>query len=489
MTTAVVVGSGPNGLAAAVRLAQAGVAVRVLEAEPGIGGGARSVRRPAPGGLAGQLIFDECSAFHPMAVASPFLASLGLERHGLRWRWPEVQLAHPLDGGRAGLLYRDPGRTAEGLGGDGKAWDAIIGATARRFEQLVPDILGPLLRVPRHPLALVRFGALAALPATVLAKAWRHDEARALFGGVAAHSFASLNAPFSSSVGLVLSAAAHAVGWPVPEGGTQAISDALAARLRELGGTIETGKRLGRVGEAGEPDLLLLCVSPQAAASILDGRLPAAVGRSYRSYRYGPAAFKVDYTIRGEVPWEAPDVRLAGTVHLGGTIEEIARAEEQNVRGSMPERPFVLVGQQYAADPSRSADGVNPLWAYAHVPHGYPGDATEAITAQIERFAPGFRDRILSVSVRSVAALEGHNANYVGGDISTGANSGLQIVFRPRLTSDPYSTGVPGVFLCSAATPPGGGVHGMAGFHAAERALAYLRRRGASRLPAETRIE
>jgi phytoene dehydrogenase-like protein len=298
---------------------------------------------------------------------------------------------------------------------------------------------------------------------------------------VAAHSFASLDAPFSSSVGLVLTAAAHAVGWPVPEGGTQAISDALAARLRELGGIIETGKRVERVGEAGDPDLLLLCVSPQTAATLLDGRLPAAVARSYRRYRYGPAAFKVDYAIRGEVPWEVPDVRLAGTVHLGGTIEEIAAAEVQNVRGSMPERPFVLVGQQFAADPSRSADGVNPLWAYAHVPHGYPGDATEAITAQIERFAPGFRERVLSVSVRSVAALEAHNANYVGGDISTGANSGLQVVFRPRVTADPYATGVPGVFLCSAATPPGGGVHGMAGFHAAERALAYLRRRGASR--------
>jgi phytoene dehydrogenase-like protein len=492
MTNAVVVGSGPNGLAAAVRLAQAGVVVRVLEAEPTIGGGARSTRKAAPGQpgkeAEGELVFDECSAFHPMAVASPFLASLGLERHGLRWRWPEVQLAHPLDGGRAGLLWRETGRTADGLGQDGASWDAIIGATARQFEKLVPDILGPILRVPRHPLALARFGALAALPASVLVKAWHGDEARALFGGVAAHAFAPLNGPFSSSVGLVLTSAAHAVGWPVAEGGSQAIADALAARLRELGGSVETGVRVERMEDLGDPDLLLLCVSPQAAARILSGRLPAAVDRAYRRYRYGPAAFKVDYTIRGEVPWEAPGVRLAGTVHLGGTFEEIARAEAQTGRGMMPERPFVLVGQQYAADSSRSADGVNPLWAYAHVPHAYPGDATEAITAQIERFAPGFRERILSASVRSVAAAEAHNANYVGGDISTGANFGLQLVFRPRVAADPYATGIPGVFLCSAATPPGGGIHGMAGFHAAERALHHLRsargRQAVRRLPA-----
>ncbi|MCH6470037.1 phytoene desaturase family protein [Sinomonas terrae] len=474
MTTAVVVGSGPNGLAAAVRLAEAGVVVRVLEAEPTIGGGTRSTTELALAGE-GRLVVDQCSAFHPMGIASPYLASLGLERYGLRWRWPEIQLAHPLDGGRAAAVWRDAAQSARALGRDGRAWDATVGAVARGFGRLVEDILRPVQHIPRHPLLLARFGALAALPATALAKVWRGDAARALFAGVAAHAFADLRLPFTSSVGLVLTAAAQSVGWPVAEGGSQAIADALAARLRELGGTIETGERVRRAEDAGAPDLLLLCVAPTAAATILAGRLPAAVARSYGRYRYGPAAFKVDYVVEGGVPWAAEEARRAGTVHVGGTIEEIAAAEAETVRGRMPARPFVLVGQQYLADPSRSAGNLHPVWAYAHVPNGYPGDATEAVTAQIERFAPGFRDCVRSVSARSVAATEAHNANYVGGDISAGANSGLQLVFRPRVAADPYSTGVPGVFLCSAATPPGGGVHGMAGFLAAERALASLR--------------
>ncbi|WP_138443576.1 phytoene desaturase family protein [Sinomonas susongensis] len=474
MTTAVVVGSGPNGLAAAVRLAEAGVSVRVLEAEPAIGGGTRSTTTPAPGG-GGTLISDDCSAFHPMGIVSPYLASLGLERYGLRWRWPEVQLAHPLGGGRAAAVWRDPTRTAQALGRDGTAWEATVGAVAHSLDGLVQDILRPVLHVPRHPLLLARFGALAALPATVLAKVWRDDPARALFAGVAAHAFADLRRPFTSSVGLVLTAAAQSVGWPVAEGGSQAIADALAARLTELGGTIETGVRVRRADDAGRPDLLLLCVTPSAAATILAGRLPAAVARGYARYRYGPAAFKVDYVVEGGVPWTAQEARQAGTVHVGGTIQEIAAAEAATVKGRMPARPFVLVGQQYLADPTRSAGNLHPVWAYAHVPNGYPGDATEAVTAQIERFAPGFRDCIRAVSVRSVAATEAHNANYVGGDISAGANSGLQLVFRPSVAADPYSTGIPGVFLCSAATPPGGGVHGMSGFLAAERALASLR--------------
>ncbi|WP_136610683.1 phytoene desaturase family protein [Sinomonas albida] len=474
MTSAVVVGSGPNGLAAAVRLAQEGLSVRVLEAEPTIGGGTRSSTVAAGAGAG--VVTDECSAFHPMGVASPFLASLGLERHGLRWRWPEVQFAHPLDGGRSALLWRDVDRTADGLGADGRAWDRTLGMIARSFPDLVPELLGPALHVPRRPIAFARFGALAALPASVLARAWRGDEARALFGGVAAHAFSPLDAPLSSAVGLVLGAAAHAVGWPVAEGGSQAIADALAARLRELGGVIETGVRVRTLEDAGSFDVLLLCTAPGAAASLLAGRLPAAVARSYARYRHGPAAFKVDYVIEGEVPWAAPDIGRAGTVHLGGTFEETAAAEKQVLAGHMPARPFVLVGQQFVADPGRSADGLNPLWAYAHVPNGYPGDATEAITGQIERFAPGFRGRIRSVASRSVAQAEAHNANYVGGDISTGANFGAQLLFRPRVALDPYSTGVPGVYLCSAATPPGGGAHGMAGFHAAERAIAHLRR-------------
>ncbi|MDQ4504562.1 NAD(P)/FAD-dependent oxidoreductase [Sinomonas sp. ASV322] len=471
MTSAVVVGSGPNGLAAAVRLAQEGISVRVLEAEPRIGGGSRSSALTLPG-----LVHDECSAFHPMAVASPFLSSLGLERHGLRWRWPEVELAHPLDGGRAAILRRDLGETASGFGAGGRSWSATVGATARRFDELVPDLLGPVVHVPRRPAAFARFGALAALPATTLTRAWKDEPARALFAGIAAHAFARLDAPFSSAVGLVLGAAAHAVGWPVAEGGSQKIADALVARLVELGGSVETGVRVDRAEDVGHADLLLLCVAPGAAARILAGRLPTAVARSYSRYRHGPAAFKVDYAIEGEVPWAAPDVRRAGTVHVGGTFDEIAQSEEQAVRGRMSARPFVLVGQQFVADPQRSSGGLNPLWAYAHVPNGYAGDATEAVTAQIERFAPGFRSRIRAVSVRTVAQAEAHNANCVGGDVAGGANVARQLVFRPRAAADPYATGIPGVFLCSASTPPGGGTHGMAGFHAAERALAHLRR-------------
>ncbi|MEA5455453.1 NAD(P)/FAD-dependent oxidoreductase [Sinomonas sp. JGH33] len=471
MTSAVVVGSGPNGLAAAVRLAQEGISVRVLEAEPSIGGGSRSSAATLPG-----LVHDECSAFHPMALASPFLSSLGLERHGLRWRWPEIELAHPLDGGRAALLYRDLAETASGLGAGGRAWAATVGSTAQRFAELVPDLLGPVLHVPRRPVAFARFGGLAALPASALTRHWKDEQASALFAGIAAHAFTRLDAPFSSAVGLVLGAAGHAVGWPVAEGGSQRIADALVARLAELGGRVETGVRVERVEDAGPADLLLLCVAPRAAARILAGRLPGAVARSYARYRHGPAAFKVDYAIEGDVPWAAADVRRAGTVHLGGTFEEISRSEEQAVQGRMPANPFVLVGQQFVADPLRSSGGLNPLWAYAHVPNGYAGDATEAVTAQIERFAPGFRGRIRAVSARTVAQAEAHNANCVGGDVAGGANTPSQLVFRPRAAADPYATGVPGVFLCSASTPPGGGTHGMAGFHAAERALAHLRR-------------
>lgn len=472
MTDAVVVGSGPNGLAAAITLAERGVDVLVLEAADRVGGGTRTSELTVPG-----LLHDECAAFHPMGVASPFFQSLDLEREGLRWLWPEVQLAHPLDGGRAALLWRSVERTANGLGVDGPAWQRLMGRTADNFDALASDVLRPIVHLPRHPLKLAHFGLNALLPAPWTARRWRTDEARALFAGMVAHKFGPLTGPLTSSVGLLLGAAAHAHGWPVAEGGTEAITRALVARLEGAGGRIETGVRVSSYAELANPDLLLLDTAPDAAARILGDRLPERTRRAYRRHTFGPAAFKVDYAIQGDIPWENPDLLRAGTVHLGGTLEEMVATEARTGRGEMPNLPFVLLGQQYLIDPTRSGgdSGLNPIYAYAHVPHAWRGDATDAVTAQVERFAPGFRERVRHVHVRDTRALEAHNANYVGGDISAGANTARQLVMRPKVGSNPYATGVPGVFICSSATPPGGGVHGMAGHNAARAALSWLR--------------
>lgn len=477
MTTAVVVGSGPNGLAGAIRLAQAGLEVTVIEAAERPGGGTLTSERTLPG-----LLHDDCAAFHPTGVASPFFASLGLERHGLRWRWPEVQLAHPLDDGRAGVATRDLEETAASLGVDRKRWLRLLGPAVRGFDDLLGEILQPVLHAPRHPVQLARFGLRALAPATATSALFRDDPAAALFTGVAAHKFGRLDRPLSSSVGLFLAATAQTVGWPVAEGGTESITRALLAELTALGGTVVTGVRVRSLDQLPEivrdrPDLVLLDTAPAGALEIAGDQLPSAVRRAFRRYSYGPAAFKVDLAIEGDVPWTNPDCRRAGTLHLGGTSAEIAAAEKAVDRGTMPERPFVLVGQQYLADPSRSTAQANPLYAYAHVPHGYTGDATEAVLGQLERFAPGVREQVLQAAVRSTADLADHNANYVGGDISAGANTARQIMFRPRMTANPYSLGVPGLYLCSSATPPGGGVHGMSGLHAAEAALRELRRR------------
>jgi phytoene dehydrogenase-like protein len=469
MTDAVVVGSGPNGLAAAITLAMAGVRVRVFEAQDTIGGGTRSGERTLPG-----LLHDDCSAVHPTGVGSPFLSGLGLEAHGLRWRWPEVDLVHPLDGGRAAVMWRDLDRTAQGLGVDGAAWGRVFGPLSRRFGALAEDVFAPILHVPHHPIDLLRFGSQALVPATVFARRWRSDEARALFTGVAAHAFSSLHAPLSSSAGLMLTAAGHAYGWPVAEGGSQAITTAMAARLADLGGSIETGVEVDSLSGLGDPDVVMLDTTPRAAARLLGDRQPARIGRAYRRFRYGPAAFKVDLAIEGPIPWTAEVARRAGTVHLGGSMEQIARSEESIVRGRMPSHPFVLVAQQYLADPTRSVGDLHPIWAYAHVPHAYRGDATEAVISQIERFAPGVRSQIRAVHVRDVAALEAHNANYIGGDIAAGYNNMWQLAMRPRVALDPYRTGVEGVYLCSSSTPPGAGVHGMCGFQAATSALSAL---------------
>lgn len=470
MTTAVVVGSGPNGLTAAAVLARAGLRVRVIEARDTIGGGTRTEELTVPG-----LRHDVCSAIHPMGVGSPVLQTLGLERHGLQWRWPELDLVHPLDGGRAAVLSRSVHRTVTGLGSDGPAWRQLFERPAEHFDELCEDILRPALHLPRHPVRLARFGRLALTSAERLVARWRTEEARALFGGMAAHAFRPLTSPTSAATGLALGLAAHRYGWPVAAGGSGAISAALAAEVRAHGGTIETGRPVRALREVDDADVVLLDLAPRGVLDLAGDRLPPRVARAYRRYRYGPAAFKLDLAVEGGVPWVHEAARRAGTVHVGGAFDEVASAEAEVSAGRLPARPFVLVAQQYLADPARSVGDVHPVWAYAHVPSGYDRDATEAIVAQLERFAPGVRERIVARSARGPVQYAAYNPNFVGGDISTGANDPRQLLLRPRLALDPYRTGIPGVYLCSAATPPGGGVHGMCGANAAASALRYLR--------------
>ncbi|MEV4418945.1 NAD(P)/FAD-dependent oxidoreductase [Patulibacter sp. NPDC049589] len=469
MTTATVVGSGPNGLAAALTLAAAGVEVTVLEAADRLGGGTRTSELTLPG-----LLHDECSAAHPLAVDNAFTRSFDLQAHGLTWRWPEVQYAHPLDGGGGAAAVRSVEETAAGLGPDGKAWRAVFGKLDERFDDIASDFTQPMLRLPSHPIKMARFGAYSGLPAGVLARRWSTPEGRALFAGVAAHALRPFSSPMSAAIGVALGTAAHTYGWPVAEGGSQAITGAMISLLREHGATLETGVRVRSLADLGDPDVVMLDVAPAAAADIAGPRIPPRVARALRRFRHGPGTFKVEFAVEGGVPWTYEPTRRAGTVHVGGDLHEIATTEREIQRGRMPERPFVLLCQQYLADPTRSSGDVHPLYTYAHVPHGWTGDATAAIEAQIERFAPGFRDRIVGRNVRSVAQTEAYNLNYVGGDTVTGSNDPRQMVLRPRAALDPYALGAPGLFICSAATPPGAGAHGMCGYNAARSALRGL---------------
>ena len=486
MPSALIVGSGPNGLAAALTLAAGGVDVTVLEASDSIGGGTRSGELTLPG-----LLHDHCSGFHPLAVDTGFSRQFDLSSHGLRWLHPDVQYSHPLDGERGASVWRSVDRTAEKLGDDDNTGNGIgsrsdadsyrrmFGPLTERFPGIVEEFLQPLIHVPHHPLALARFGVYSAMPADLLARRWRSEEARALFAGVAAHAFRPLNSVMSSAIGVALGTAAHRYGWPVAAGGSAAITTAMASRLAELGGRVETGATVTDHRELGRPDLLLLNTAPDAAARILGDDLPPRVARAYRRFKHGPAAFQVAFAVEGGIPWAHDPSRRAGTVHVGGSLPEIADAERQVVRGQMPDRPFILVGQQSVADPDRARDGIHPVDAYAHVPAGWTGDATQTIIDQIERFAPGFRDRIRATVPKSTRQIEEYDANFVGGDIVTGTNTPWQLVFRPRVALDPYSARIPGVYLCSAATPPGAGAHGMAGWNAARSALKYLDSRGA----------
>jgi phytoene dehydrogenase-like protein len=469
MTTAVVVGAGPNGLAAAIHLARHGVDVQVLEARDTVGGGARSGELTVPG-----LIHDHCSATHPLAVGSPFWKEIDLQRYGLVWKWPEIDCAHPLDDGTAGVLYQSIEATTARMGPDGTRWRRAVGDLAAGFDQLSQDLLRPVINIPRHPIRLAAFGPRAVLPATVMARWFRTEQARALFGGAAAHVYTRLDRPLTASLGLMILASGHRYGWPVAQGGSGLIIESLAAALNAHGGSVTTGVTVASRKDIPDADIVMLDLSPAAVLSIYGDVMPSRIKRSFRRYREGSSAFKVDFAIEGDIPWTNPDCGRAGTVHLGGTFAEIADTERQRAQGKMAQRPFVLVGQQYLADPSRSAGNANPIWAYAHVPFGYTGDATAAVVDQIERFAPGFRDRITATVSTSAAELQAYNPNYIGGDIIGGANDGLQVVLRPRIAVNPYATGVPGVYLCSQSTPPGAGIHGLCGYHAAESALRWL---------------
>ncbi|AXC11769.1 Phytoene dehydrogenase [Acidisarcina polymorpha] len=464
-----VIGAGPNGLAAAIVLAQAGIEVTVYEAEAIAGGAARTLDLTLPG-----FHHDFGSAVHPMAAGSPFFRSLPLEKYGLKWIHPPVPLAHPLDDGTAVTLERDLGAQIDALGRDGPAWKRLFAPFVEKWSALAEDAFGPLIRWPRHPFLMARFGAVGFLPAATLARgAFRQERARALFAGLAAHSFLSLDKPLSAAVGLMLGTAGHAIGWPIPEGGAQSITNALIAHLEAIGGIVHRSQRVANLAELPAARLTLCDVTPNQFLKIAAGRISESYGKSLRSYRYGAASFKVDYALSEPIPWNAAGCRQAGTVHVAGTLEEVAASEAAASTGKHTDRPFVLVSQPTLFDPSRAPAGRHIVWAYCHVPHGSKDDATTAIASQIERFAPGFRDCVLARSVLSPARLESMDANLVGGDINGGAMGVSQFLFRP--TRHYYRTSARDIYLCSSSTPPGGGVHGMCGYHAAKMALASLK--------------
>ncbi|HEX4704694.1 MAG TPA: NAD(P)/FAD-dependent oxidoreductase, partial [Pseudonocardiaceae bacterium] len=463
---AVVVGAGPNGLAAAIALAGAGLRVVVYEARPTVGGGTRTAELTLPG-----FRHDVCSAVHPMALASPFFEAFDLAAHGVRMLQPDVAFAHPLDGGRAGLAWRDVDRTADGLGADGPAWRGLFGPLVRRWRDVVAVGMSDLRRVP-SPVTAARLAALVVELGTPL---WglrlRDDVSRAMLAGVAAHAISAPRAPVPAGVGLLLTTLAHAVGWPIPEGGSQAIADAMAAELSARGGRLVTGHPVASLAELPRARAILLDVAPAGLVRLAGSALPAGYARRLRGFRYGPGVSKVDFALSGPVPWAARGCELAGTLHLVGSRPAAVAAERAVAAGKHAERPYVLAVQPGVVDPTRAPDGRHTFYTYTHVPHDSPLDVGDVVTAQVERFAPGFRDLVVARHVVSAAEQSHHNANYVGGDIAAGALSVWQTVMRPTPSWDPYRTPIEGVYLCSSSTPPGPGVHGMSGIHAAGRAL------------------
>jgi len=470
---AVVVGSGPNGLAAAITLAQAGRDVLVLEAEEQLGGGARSMELTLPG-----FVHDLCSAVHPLAIGSPFLSTLPLARHGLEMIQPPVPLAHPLDDGTAVVLERSIAATALGLGADASTYERVMRPFVASWRELMHDLLGPL-RLPRDALGLARFGVLGIAPAAGLARVlFRGEQARTLFAGLAAHSMLPLERPVSAAFGLVLGVLGHAVGWPIARGGSQRISDALAAHLAALGGEVRTGIRVTSAAQLADARVALLDVTPRQVLAIASDTLPPRYQRILGRYRYGPGVFKLDWALDAPIPWTAEVCRRAATLHLGGTLDEIADAERAVWHGSHSRRPFVLLAQPSLFDPTRAPAGRHTAWAYCHVPNGSNVDVTDYVEQQVERFAPGFRQRILARNALLPCDLEKRNANHIGGDINGGVQDLAQLWTRPAARVIPYTTPDPRLFICSSATPPGGGVHGMCGWFAAQAALRRLRRLG-----------
>lgn len=463
---ALVVGSGPNGLAAAITMAREGCTVLLLEAKNTVGGGMRSDELTLPG-----FVHDVCSAIHPLAVVSPFFRKLKLEQKGLKWIFPPAALAHPLDDGGAALLSTSIEDTARTLGRDKKRYARLMNRLTGVVEGAINDLLGPL-HIPRDPLATLQFGWRGILPAATFARRWfRDDAARGLFAGISAHAIAPLEHWTTAAFALLLGAAGHVKGWPLVKGGSQKLADALAAELFALGGTIETSVSVTSLDQLPKARAVFLDLSPLQLDAIAADRLPASYRRCLQSHRYGPGAFKIDWALDAPIPWKAKACLEAGTVHVGGTLSEIAASERAVWEGHHPEHPFVLVVQQSLFDPSRVPSGKQSAWGYCHVPNGSAVDMRERIEKQIERFAPGFRERILARSVMSPREMEAYNPNYTGGDIAGGALNPWRLFIRPMGRWKPYATPLRGVYLCSASTPPGGGVHGMCGYHAARRAL------------------
>jgi phytoene dehydrogenase-like protein len=463
----VVVGSGPNGLAAAIVLAQAGWHVFLIEGHETPGGGCRTQALTLPG-----FAHDVCSAVHPLALTSPFFRTLPLTELGLDWVHPAAPLAHPFDDGTAITLERSLAASAEQLGRDGPAYQQLMQPFVTGWEALSDDILAPLLKFPAHPLLMARFGAPAVLPAQTFAQGWfREERTRALFAGLSAHSTLPLHSAGSAAFGLVLGASAHAVGWPLARGGSQAITDALVNHFRSLGGTLHTGWQVRHLGELPRARATLLDVTPRQLLQIGQGHLPDGYARHLERYRRGMGVCKVDWALHAPIPWRASACTRAATVHLGGSLSEIAASEQAAWNGEYRARPFVLLVQPSLFDPSRAPDGLHTAWAYCHVPLNSERDYHAEIEDQVERFAPGFKACILARHVRNATQMAAYNPNNAGGDISGGAPTLWQLFARPTLSPTPYATPVPGLYLCSAATPPGGGVHGMCGFHAARAAL------------------
>ena len=469
MVDAVVVGSGPNGLAAAVVLAERGRSVRVVEASSEIGGGCRTAELTLPG-----FRHDVCAAVHPLGAGSPLFRSLPLDEHGLTWLEPPLPLAHPLDDGTAAVLARSVEETATGLGPDTGAWLRLLEPFTRRIEDVLGLALAPPLRAVRSPLLGARFGTVALQPASRIVRRFRSDGARALFAGLAAHAIAPLDTAGTAGVALVLAAAADLLGWPVAHGGSQTIVSSLAGLLSDLGGTIETGVTVRSLDDLPAADAVLLATDAHQAAAIGGPALHPRARRSLQRVRPSPGVFKLDFALSAPIPWTAEVCRAAGTVHVGGTYEEIAAAEAATAAGAHPARPFVLVAQPSLADHTRAPAGRHAGWAYCHVPYGSETDMTGAIIGQIERFAPGFESTILAINAMGPADLEAYNRNYRGGDITGGAVGLRSLLFRPTVSLDPYRIG-DRVWLCSAAAPPGAGVHGMCGYHAARSVLAAIR--------------